>query len=173
MTPMHARPHLALAAFALLGMACSAADADLEFPSVCLRVGSIAVPGTAALSGTVAVPYTLDLSGVPLLQNSSTRLDELEVLNVTLTPTAGAPDFSGVTAASLVATAVPAGPLEVARLQPPAATPLVLQGTGANAASGLQDRALPLQLRLTGSIPASGWSADVVTCVRGVVHTST
>jgi hypothetical protein len=171
---MRVRPLLALRALALAALAaaaCSPAEADLEFPSVCLRVGTLSVPGAPGVSGEVAVPYSLDLSGVPLLQDQGTRLDVLEVLSVTLTPTQGAPDFSGITSGSLFAiTAGNPAPLEVARLKPPATSPLVLQGTGANAASGVHGRTLPLELRLAGTAPATAWSADVVTCARGVVH---
>ena len=159
---------LAAAALLLGTGGCTVAEADLDFPRVCFT-DAFTVPGLPIGAVSVTAPFVLDLSGVPLLQDETVTPTEVFVQTVTLTPTSGAPDLSGITSAEM---ALAATDEVLARYTADGTAPtsIVLQGTDVNAAAQLAAGRIPLQVSLAGAPPPTAWSGTLETCVRGKTH---
>jgi hypothetical protein len=160
--------------FALLALAASGCGpvlfAEAEFEHVCL-VQTQAVPGAPGASGTLSVALSVPLvQQIPLLTTQGAE-NELVLDSVTVSPTSGGPDLSGIDSAVVSASGTSGPPVEAARYTrgPPVAAPteIVARGENVDLAPLLVAGNAQLQLAVSGRAPAAPWVANVTACVHG------
>jgi hypothetical protein len=171
------RASIALFTFAALACLALGCGGTVEIPRICFKQAGLAVPGSP-VGGSVASPsFSIDLTNqIPLLRTNTSDTD-LRVDQVTITPVAGTtPDLSGIQTATMQAQPATGSAVDVVRYQrnpaapPPAA--IVLGGDTVNLEPYLVAGRANLSVTLAGQPPATGWTADVETCLHARANVS-
>ncbi len=155
----------------VLASSVAGCGATVEVPRICFTESGLTVPGSPA-GGSVSSPsFFVDITNdIPLLRTNNTDTD-LRVDTVTITPSSGSPDLSGVQTA-VVRVQPPSGSaVNLVQYQRnpsvPAPSAIVLAGDTINVAPYLDSGRAELSFTLTGQPPRTDWTANVETCLHG------
>jgi hypothetical protein len=165
------RATIALLPLAALASSALGCGATVEVPRICFTEPGLTVPGSPT-GGSVSSPsFFVDITNdIPLLRTNNSDTD-LRVDTVTITPTSGSPDLSGVQTA-VVRVQPPSGSsVDLVQYQrnpgAPAPSAIVLGGDTVNVAPYLDSGRAALSFTLTGQPPRTDWTANVETCLHG------
>ncbi|HTP29922.1 MAG TPA: hypothetical protein VMK12_30230 [Anaeromyxobacteraceae bacterium] len=151
-------------------------EATVEVPQICITNRNIAVPGSPIGLQVSTPPFPVDVENeIPLLSTNASNTT-LTIQSVSIIPSSGNPDLSGVTLAVLAVQPSSGSAVNVVSYQrTPTASPppeLVLTGGSVNITPYLVSGQANLTLSLSGRPPTTNWTTDVKTCLSGQSNVS-